>query len=118
MGRQRDKGWLLMKKASLFNIACRLFNDLLAFGMFCTEDRPLLSSKMREIQIRPVPIANVSCHNEEVWDTRILLWQNVLQSSLLAFLALATLIANLIFVLVLRSNKYHKSVHVQVKLNI
>ena len=85
--------------------------------MFCTEDRPRLTSKMREIQIRPVPIANVSCHNEEVWDTRILAWQNVLQSSVLAVLALATLIANLIFVLVLRSNKYHRSVHVQVLFN-
>ena len=82
--------------------------------MFCTEDRPRLTSKMREIQIRPVPIANVSCHNEEVWDTRVLAWQNVLQSSVLAILALVTLIANLIFVLVLRSNKYHRSVHVQV----
>ena len=86
--------------------------------MFCTEDRPRLTSKMREIQIRPVPIANVSCHNEEVWDTRILAWQNVMQSSVLAILAMATLIANLIFVLVLRSNKYHRSVHVQVRFHL
>ena len=29
-----------------------------------------MSNKMREIKIGPVPIANVSCFNDDVWDTK------------------------------------------------
>ena len=81
--------------------------------MFCTEET-VLSEKMREIKIRPEPISNVSCYNENVWESKIISLEGVVKAAILAFIAIATLIANLTFVLVLRSNKYHRHVHVQV----
>ncbi len=84
--------------------------------MFCTEEKALLSHKMREIKIRPVPIANVSCFNTDVWEHGRISAEAVIKSAILTALALAALIVNLIFVLVLRSNKYHRFVHVQVLL--
>ena len=83
--------------------------------MFCTEERVLLSNKMREIKIGPVPIANVSCFNDDVWETKA--WPGldvVIKTSILAILAVATVMSNLIFILVLRSNKYRCHAHVQV----
>lgn len=83
--------------------------------MFCTEEeRTLLSHKMREIKIRPVPIANISCFNEAVWETHRVSVEAVIKAAILAFLATVALLVNLVFVLVLRSSKYQKHVHVQV----
>ena len=82
--------------------------------MFCAEEKALWSHKMREIKIRPVPIANVSCHNDDVWETKHIALEAVIKTAFLAFLASAALIANLLFVLVLRSHKYQRHVHVQV----
>ena len=88
--------------------------DYLVSRMFCTEET-VLSAKMREIKIRPVPISNVSCHNDYVWESRKSFQiEAVFKVAILAILAASTLLANLVFVLVLRSNKYHKHVHVQV----
>ena len=83
--------------------------------MFCTEERVLSANKMREIKIGPVPISNVSCFNDNVWEAigRPGL-EAVIKTSILAFLALATVLANLIFILVLRSNKFRRHAHVQV----
>ena len=83
--------------------------------MFCTEERVLSANKMREIKIGPVPISNVSCFNDNVGEAigRPGL-EAVIKTSILAFLALATVLANLIFILVLRSNKFRRHAHVQV----
>ena len=83
--------------------------------MFCTEERVLSANKMREIKIGPVPISNVSCFNDNVWEAigRPGL-EAVIKTSILAILALATVLANLIFILVLRSNKFRRHAHVQV----
>ena len=83
--------------------------------MFCTEERVLSANKMREIKIGPVPISNVSCFNDNVWEAigRPGL-EAVIKTSILAILAMATVLANLIFILVLRSNKFRRHAHVQV----
>lgn len=82
--------------------------------MFCTEERVLSANKMREIKIGPVPISNVSCFNDNVWEAigRPGL-EAVIKTSILAILAMATVLANLIFILVLRSNKFRRHAHVQ-----
>jgi hypothetical protein len=83
--------------------------------MFCIEELGHMSAKMREIVTRPVPMWNVSCFNEEVWETKIhnVTLEAVLKSSVLFILAFATITVNLFFVLILRSNKYQRHVHVQ-----
>ena len=75
-----------------------------------------MSNKMREIKIGPVPIANVSCFNDNVWEKKVQPGiDGIIKTLILAILALATVSANLIFILVLRSNKFRRHAHVQVR---
>ena len=87
--------------------------------MFCTEERPqgLSLAKMKELEVKPVPIANVSCFNDDVWEAKRseITVEAVLKSCVLFIIALATVIANLLFLLILRSSKYHRHIHVQVE---
>ena len=64
----------------------------------------------------PLPLANISCYNQDYYEAQIenISIEAVIKSSVLFLLALATIIFNLIFVLVIRSAKYQRRVQVQV----
>ena len=85
--------------------------------MFCLESKiASMSSKIGDCVILPKPMANVTCHNEEIWEVKMaqITLEDVIKSSVLFLMSLATIIVNLIFLVILRSTKYHRRVQVQV----
>ena len=87
--------------------------------MFCHEVKKALMAYVKIGDIKkasPLPIANISCYNQDYYEAQIenISIEAVIKSSVLFILALATIIFNLIFVLVIRSAKYQRRVQVQV----
>ena len=87
--------------------------------MFCHEVKKALMAYVKIGDIKkasPLPLANISCYNQDYYEAQIenISIEAVIKSSVLFLLALATIIFNLIFVLVIRSAKYQRRVQVQV----
>ena len=89
------------------------------WGMFCHEVKKALMAYVKIGDIKkasPLPLANISCYNQDYYEAQVenISIEAVIKSSVLFVLALATIIINLIFVLVIRSAKYQRRVQVQV----
>ena len=85
--------------------------------MFCKETS-MMSSKTGAIQVLPIPYANFTCFNDEIWEAKLagITIEAVIKSTVLFLMSLATVSVNLIFLMVLRSTKYQRRVQVQVKI--
>ena len=91
--------------------------------MFCHEVKKALMAYVKIGDIKkasPLPLANISCYNQDYYEAQIenISIEAVIKSSVLFVLALATILFNLIFVLVIRSAKYQRRVQVQVTFKI
>ncbi len=74
-----------------------------------------------QVIVLPVPIKNISCYNEEVWENlaeRPVSVSEVVKTTILASMALVTVLVNMLFVLVLRSSKYLRHTQVQVTFDL
>ena len=88
--------------------------------MFCKETSMMSSKTGAAIQVLPIPYANFTCFNDEIWEAKLagITVEAVIKSTVLFLMSLATISVNLIFLMVLRSPKYQRRVQVQVKKNL
>ena len=87
--------------------------------MFCKETSIMSTKTGAAIQVLPIPYANFSCYNDEIWEAKLagITIEAVIKSTVLFLMSFATVSVNLIFLMVLRSSKYQRCVQVQVKKN-
>ena len=85
--------------------------------MFCKETSIMSTKTGAAIQVLPIPYANFSCYNDEIWEAKLagITIEAVIKSTVLFLMSFATVSVNLIFLMVLRSSKYQRCVQVQVK---
>ena len=86
--------------------------------MFCKETSIMSTKTGAAIQVLPIPYANFSCFNDEIWEAKLagITIEAVIKSTVLFLMSFATVSVNLIFLMVLRSPKYQRCVQVQVKI--
>ena len=92
-------------------------NSRFGKGMFCKETSIMSTKTGAAIQVLPIPYANFSCYNDEIWEAKLagITIEAVIKSTVLFLMSFATVSVNLIFLMVLRSSKYQRCVQVQVK---
>jgi len=83
--------------------------------MFCKETSIMSTKTGAAIQVLPIPYANFSCFNDEIWEAKLagITIEAVIKSTVLFLMSFATVSVNLIFLMVLRSPKYQRCVQVQ-----
>ena len=75
----------------------------------------------KEISLRPIPVWNVSCNNDKVWNkleipSTMIAIENVSKFSCLLVLSIGIIAINIIFVTVLSNKRFNRNIFPQVSL--